>query len=164
MRQSGQIMHKTVHGLRSSYKAGCRCDLCKQAEAAYKRDLRRRQREDVGLYVTPAVPSLSLVTGGGAACPDLKSEHLTSENAANTGGAVESAVALEIEGLGAHHRPGLAAGALAMGRLLDNPKAVSTWPAAAAKLAHILDMLRRNSAGTKPKLASVREMTKPKLT
>jgi hypothetical protein len=154
--RNGQIMHESAHGMRRSYKAGCRCDLCKQAENEYRRGLRQRRREEVGEFVTRAVPSLSLVAGGGGAA-------LTSGNAANISGAVESAVSLEIEGLGAISRPGIAAAALALARVLDNPKAVSTQPAAAAKLAHLLDMLRKGSR-TKAKLASVRQMTRSERT
>jgi hypothetical protein len=150
MQQSGQIMHEYAHGSRQSYKRGCRCDLCKQAEREYKKDLRQRQREAVGEFVTPSV-TLSLVSGSGS---DFKSHPVSGS------GAVESAVALEIDELGPHQRPGLAAGALAMARILDNPKAVSTQPAAAAKLAQILETLRRTSTATKPKLASVRQMTR----
>jgi hypothetical protein len=147
-------MHENMHGLRKSYKAGCRCDQCKCAEREYKRDLRQKQREEVGEFVTQGVPSLSLVPGGGA-------EYVTSGNAANPRGAVESAVALEIESLGAISRPGVAAACLALAAVLDNPRAVSTKPAAAAKLVHLLEMLRKGS-NTSRKLASVRQMTSSK--
>lgn len=139
-------MHKNAHGMRRTYKAGCRCDQCKQAESAYKRDLRRRHREAVGEVVTGAAPSLSLVTGSGA-------EFLTSENT------VTAAVSLEISGIGAHLRPGLAAAAIALARVLDNPKAVSTQPAAAAKLSDLLKQFRKNSSGRQSKLAAVRSLT-----
>jgi hypothetical protein len=152
MRRKGQIMHESAHGMRSSYKAGCRCDLCKQAESAYKRGLRKRQREAVGEFVTRAVPSLSLVTGDGG-------EGLRLERDPSELGAVESAVLLEIEGLGAHHRPGLDAAALALARVLDNPKAVSTQPAAAKVLAQMLDKLRSLPGAHRGKLAVVRAMT-----
>jgi hypothetical protein len=73
-------------------------------------------------------------------------------------GAVEAAVQAEIEGLGSA-RTGLKATAIALARILDNPKAVSTQPAAAAKLADILETLRKNADGRKSKLATVRSMT-----
>jgi hypothetical protein len=145
-------MHEYAHGSRQSYKRGCRCDLCKCAEREYKRDLRQRQREEVGEFVTRGVPSLSLVAGGGSGL-------LTSGNAANSCGAVESAVAEEIAALEAHSRPGIEAACLALAAVLDNPKAVSTKPAAAAKLVHLLDTLRKGS-NTSRKLASVRQMTR----
>lgn len=141
-----------MHGLRRTYKAGCRCDLCKQAESAYKRDLRQRQREGVGEFVTQAV-TLSLVPGGTSTSVGVEVDSWC--------GAVESAVALEIAELTAHPRPGLEAAAAALARILDNPKATATKPAAAAKLVHILDMLRKSNAA-KPKLASVRSMTTEK--
>jgi hypothetical protein len=68
---------------------------------------------------------------------------------------------MEIEGLGAHHRPGLAAAALALARVLDNPKATSSKPAAAKVLAALLTQLRSVSArGRRGGLSVVREMTK----
>jgi hypothetical protein len=55
---------------------------------------------------------------------------------------------------------GLAAAALALARVLDNPKAVSTQPAAAKVLATTLDKLRSESArGRRGSLSVVREMT-----
>jgi hypothetical protein len=73
---------------------------------------------------------------------------------------VVEAVSLEIDGLGANLRPGLAAAALALARILDNPRAVSTQPAAAAQLVNILGQLRKSASGAKPKLAAVRQMTR----
>jgi hypothetical protein len=59
-------------------------------------------------------------------------------------------------------RPGLRAAALALAAVLDNPKATSTKPAAAAALVNMLDTLRKSTRGTRPKLASVRAMTSEK--
>jgi hypothetical protein len=76
-----------------------------------------------------------------------------------TPGPVEAGVEAEIAGL-AEARPGLAQIALAMARLLDNPRAVATQPAAAKVLAALLDKLRSASArGRRGALALVREMT-----
>jgi hypothetical protein len=147
-------MHENIHGLRQTYKAGCRCDLCKQAESEYKKDLRRRQREAVGEFVTPVTPALSLVT------PEV----VTANSQVSSLGAVEAAVAGEIEQLGPHRRPGVAAVALALARILDNPKAVSTQPPAAGQLVHAMNTLRKSATGAKPKLASVRAMTSKKST
>jgi hypothetical protein len=72
-------------------------------------------------------------------------------------------VAEEIDGLGAHDRPGLAAACLALAAILDNPKAVSTQPTAAAKLFHLLGQLHKSTVN-RPKLASVRRMTRPERT
>jgi hypothetical protein len=58
--------------------------------------------------------------------------------------------------LQAELRPGLAQAALELARLLDNPNAVNQKPAAAAKLADILDKLRKGADSRRSKLASVR--------
>ena len=79
------------------------------------------------------------------------------DNAAN----VESAVLAEINALdGSTVRPGLAAAAVAMARILDNPKAVSSQPPAARVLTSSLDKLRSASAqGRRGRLSVVRTMT-----
>ena len=57
-------------------------------------------------------------------------------------------------------RPGVAQIALALARILDSPKAVSSQPAAAKVLAALLDKLRAASArGSRGCLAVVRTMT-----
>jgi hypothetical protein len=57
-------------------------------------------------------------------------------------------------------RPGLAQVALALARILDNPKAVSSQPAAAKVLAALLEKLRSEFArGRRGKLALVRQMS-----
>ncbi|HWY00533.1 MAG TPA: hypothetical protein VNY55_11810 [Mycobacterium sp.] len=73
-------------------------------------------------------------------------------------GPVELAVEVEIAGL-AEARPGLAQIALSLAKILDNPRAVNQQPAAAAKLADILDRLRMGADARRSKLASVRQMT-----
>lgn len=74
---------------------------------------------------------------------------------------VESAVSVEVEGLGADPQPGLVAAALALARILDNPKAVSTQPAAAKVLVALLEKLRSVATrGHRGSLAVVRTMTK----
>jgi hypothetical protein len=71
-----------------------------------------------------------------------------------------AAVREEIEALGGVGRPGLAAAALALAAIFDNPKATSSQPPAAGALVNILNQLRKSAAGAKPKLAAVRQMTK----
>jgi hypothetical protein len=153
-------MAKIVSHGRRGYALGCRCDQCKCTEAAYQKDLRRRKAEAAGDFAAGQRPNLAVVTG-------LKNSLLTSTNA-DTGPAnmadepansVAAAVQSEIDALGSAARPGLAAAALALARILDNPKAVSTQPAAAAKLSDLLEQLRKNSNGRKSKLATVRAMT-----
>jgi hypothetical protein len=77
-----------------------------------------------------------------------------------TPGPVESAVNDEIGGLAAEARHGLAQAALAMARLLDDPRVKNQQPAAAKVLAALLDRLRSASAhGHRRNLALVRAMT-----
>ena len=74
-------------------------------------------------------------------------------------GPVESGVEVEIaESRQAQDRPGLAHTALALARMLDNPRAVSAQPAATRQLTVILDRLARSSH-RRAKLAVVKSMT-----
>lgn len=73
---------------------------------------------------------------------------------------VEAAVSEEIASLGNHHRPGLEATALALARIMDNPRATSTQPAAAKVLCALLDKLRSATArGNRGRLAVVRSIS-----
>jgi hypothetical protein len=56
-------------------------------------------------------------------------------------GPVEAGVEAEISDLAAEARPGLAQIALALARLMDDPRAVNQQPAAAKTLAMLLDKL-----------------------
>ena len=73
----------------------------------------------------------------------------------------EAAVAAEIAEMGSGVRPGLAAVCLAMAKVLDNNRAVSSQGAAAGQLVNALGQLRKHSKAAKPTLTSVRQMTKP---
>ena len=74
-------------------------------------------------------------------------------------GPVEAGVEAEIAEL-SEARPGIAHAALAMARVLNNPRAVSSRPAAAKVLAAPLDNLRLASARERRgNLASVRPLT-----
>jgi hypothetical protein len=124
------------HGTRRGYNEGCRCDDCKDAQRLYQRRYRERQALR---NVTPVSPD---------------------EVVPKFPGPVESAVKDEIGGVAAEARPGLVQAALAMARLLDNPKAVNQQPAAAKVLAGLLDKLHSASARGRPShLAVVRTMT-----
>jgi len=57
-------------------------------------------------------------------------------------------------------RAGLAAAALSLAAVLDNPRATSSKPAAAGALVNILNQLRKSASGSKAKLAAVRQMTR----
>jgi hypothetical protein len=86
--------------------------------------------------------------------------HPPSPNGLPDPGPVEQAVNDEIGGLAAEARPGLAQAALAMARLLDNPKAVNQQPAAAKVLTGLLDKLHSVSAGgRRGRLSLVKSMT-----
>lgn len=137
------------HGTRMCYQAGCRLEQCKEAESSYKRDLRRRKREAVGESAPPPVTALSLVSDSGT----------VPSTSGNTGLGAVSAVMKAIEALGDHQRPDLEAGALAMAAILDNPKAISTQPAAMAKMVDVMGQLRKSGDTKKSKLASIRSMT-----
>jgi hypothetical protein len=123
------------HGTRRRYVEGCRCEDCTAANRLYFRE----RRAGVGADQLRARPTQ----------PAQPSDP----------GAVESGVEAEIEGL-AEARPGLAQAALAIARVLDNPKAVATHPPAAKALAGLLEKLRSASAhGRRGNLALVRTMT-----
>jgi hypothetical protein len=85
------------HGTRRGYNDGCRCDDCKNAQRLYQQRYRER--------------SLSPVTH---VSPPLADP-----------GPVEWAVQDEIDGLAIEARPGLAAIALSLAQLMDDPKARS---------------------------------------
>jgi hypothetical protein len=121
------------HGTRRGYSEGCRCDDCRDAQRLYQQRYRERPR------------SLSSVT------------NVTP--AASSPGPAKAAVETEVAGL-ADARTGLAQVALAMARVLDNPRAVSSRLAAARVLGGLLDKLRSASAGgRRGRLALVRTMS-----
>jgi hypothetical protein len=123
------------HGTRRRYVDGCRCEDCTEANRLYFRHRR---------------------AAAGDASPPAAVDSLP---AAGTPGPVESGVQAEIAGL-SEDRPGLAQVALALARILDNQRAVSSQPAAAKVLAALLDKLHSVSArGRRGGLALVRTMT-----
>jgi hypothetical protein len=132
------------HGTRRRYIAGCRCEDCAEAERVYRRAYRQRKAAEGAASAGVSAPVVTLRTS-----PDTPQA-----------GAVEAAVELEITGLAqAEARPGLAQAALALARIMDNPKAISQQPAASKSLAEILDKLRKGADARKSRLASVRSMT-----
>lgn len=56
-------------------------------------------------------------------------------------------------------KPGLAAGALAMAKILDDPLALAQHPAAMARLAEVLATLGKGANSRRGKLAAVKAMT-----
>ncbi|WP_375485111.1 hypothetical protein [uncultured Mycobacterium sp.] len=120
------------HGTRQRYNQGCRCGGCSAANNRYQQGYRQRK----------LLPETAPV-------------------AADDPGPVELAVQAELDNLPAPtDRPGVAAAALAMARLLDNPRAVGSQPSAAKVLAGLLRDLRSASVrGRYGRLKVVREMT-----
>lgn len=165
------------HGTRKGYAMKCRCDLCRCAESEYQTARRRRIAEaeaklaEAEAPPTPSAPTLTVV-GKRRGRPPKKA--LTSANAdappANTPiryetpppGDVEAGIMAEIERLGvADVHPGLVGMAVSLAKVLDNPRAISAKPAAAAKLMDIRNELRKMPKA-EGKLASVRAMTSAK--
>jgi hypothetical protein len=71
------------------------------------------------------------------------------------------AVRQQLDELGViEDRPGLCAAALAMARLLDNPRAVPQHPAAAGQLVKMLGELSKAAHRPRGRLAAVQKMTK----
>jgi hypothetical protein len=104
------------HGTQRRYVEGCRCDDCKEAHRISARDYSERR-------------------ASGQTRPAAVHEYATSVVSTPTyePGPVESGVEAEIVGL-AELRPGLAQVALALAKILDNPRAVNQQPAAAKVL------------------------------
>jgi hypothetical protein len=124
------------HGTRRCYVGGCHCDACKAANRNYERE--RVARWANGL-TRPVV----------------------AEVAPSGPGPVETAIRQEIEGLAlAAARPSLVETAVSLGKILDNPRAISQQPAAAGKLVDILDTLHKRAV-PRGGLKLVRAMTAP---
>jgi hypothetical protein len=122
------------HGTRARYKAACRCDECRAAQAAYQ----ARYRDRV-LHGPPVAPGLQ------PAGP----------------GPVELGVQAQLAELGSGS-PALAAVAVALSQVLDHPRATSSKPAAAGQLVRVMDELVKGAA-RQPRggLRLVRQMTRP---
>jgi hypothetical protein len=141
-----------THGI-AKYNAGCRCDVCKKATSEYHRARRRRLAEATGDPSVPVGAGLRVING--AAEPPATSADTDPDGRPS----VVLGVSEAIESMAGHRRPDLAAAALALASVLDNPKAISTWPAAAAKMSDLMEQLRRSGDGKRSKLASIRSMT-----
>jgi hypothetical protein len=117
-------------GTNSRYAQGCRCDDCREGHKLKAREY--SQRKAAG-QVRPRAEVYEIHTPFPNGKPDLEP------------GPVEAGVQAEIVGV-ADVRPGLAATALALARLLDDPTARNQAPAAAKALVGVLDKLRSASA------------------
>jgi hypothetical protein len=129
------------HG-RTRYTRGCRCSVCKAAERDYQRNRYRRQR---GLPIDPPDP--------------FKLTVAESRQIASHDGSVVAAVRGELGAApAAAERPGLAAAALALAAILDDPQHVAVQPAAARQLVAILGTFSKRTQ-RRGKLAVVKSMT-----
>jgi hypothetical protein len=120
------------HGTANRYNQGCRCDAGKDSHRLRAADY--RQRSAAGGTVRPPVAVVSSSTAG----------HTAGVSEPSGPGPVEVGVQAEI-GAAAEARPGLAAVALALARVMDDPKAVNQQPAAAKVLVTVLDQLGKGS-------------------
>jgi len=121
------------HG-RGRYQRGCRCATCKEANRSYQRS--HRSKRTLRAVTTPPADETSGVTGP-----------------------VETAVESQLAGLpSAQERPGLAAIAIALARVLDDPSAVPHFAAAAHRLTEVLTTLTKSST-RRTRLSAVRNMT-----
>jgi hypothetical protein len=114
------------HG-RSRYARGCRCSVCTQAQRDYLRAYRGRKRR---LRPVPLLPD-DVAPSGQNYVP----------------GPCVAAVHAELATLGdLRGWQVLAAGAVAMARILDSGENVPTWPAAVKQLASLMETLHREAA------------------
>jgi hypothetical protein len=121
------------HGTRRSYNDGCRCDDCRDAQRLYQ----QRYREQALSPITKVTPARAVP------------------------GPVEAGVQAEIGGIATQARQGLAAMALSLAQLMDDPRAVNQKSAAAKVLTSLLEKLHEVGArGRHGHLAAVRTMTR----
>ncbi len=175
------------HGTRERYtSAKCRCRACTIANAEYTRNLRLRKRgispepsqspipasathvEDAPSLV--ASPPRGVVPADSSATVTALPSRLAAVAAAGRRvsppaetlpevGRVEAAVGEEISQLSARSRHvGLVENALAMARILDDRRLVTTHPSASRQLQATLNKLWSLSVGRGSKLASVASM------
>lgn len=130
------------HGTRSRYNAGCKCELCANAERQYKRDRRAKKREQAGT----SAPAASVIAQLPAAAAP----------ATESGETVEQSVQREIDKRDTSARPGLVATALALARVLDNRGALMQHASAAARLTDILNQIAGMATKTPSKVSALR--------
>lgn len=133
------------HGTRARYKSGCGCTACKLAENEYRKRLRQKKKAG------ELTPLKSVPAAVEAPPADPVPQPVES---------VEADVKAELDKLAASvDRTGVAAVAVSMARILDNPVAIAQHPAAAARLMESLDKLRKGGRRARGKLAAVKDMT-----
>lgn len=145
-KRDAEAFANTVEVTHSRYAQGCRCDDCREGHRLAAREY--SQRKSAG----QTRPHLSKIG-------HLRQNVATGENSPLEPGPVEAGVQAEIHGV-ADARPGLAQIALALARILDNPRAMSSQPAPAKVLASLMDKLRTAGVqGRGGRLAVVRTLT-----
>jgi hypothetical protein len=132
------------HG-RRGYRQGCRCEQCKLAEREYQQDLKRRKADS---EPESGNAGLAFLPGG--------------RGSVEVVGPRVAAFRLAMESLNGDKVPDLVAAAESLCEVLDNPKALSTRPAAAAKFAELMGQIRKSGDVKKSKLSSIRSMTSVK--
>jgi hypothetical protein len=127
------------HGTPRSYRRGCRCATCREAQRVYSRDKR--------------------LARAGLPCPDVQSIR-PDGLVVRRPGPVETGVLEEIAALStANARPGLVQVALAHARVMDDPGAVSQHASNGHRLAEALDKMRRGADSQVGRLATVRKIS-----
>jgi hypothetical protein len=133
------------HGSRTLYGRGCRCQRCADANREYQHEYKRRK----AARVTPTADDT---------VRELRIPPLPGEQPAGVG-RVEAAVFQEISGLSSRAvRPGLTQLALSLARTVDDECAVAQRAANGRMLFEVLERLRKTSAATEGRLASVRHL------
>lgn len=141
------------HGSRQSYADGCRCALCKGAQAEYRR---ANKAQKAGATVTSIGPP-GRRPKGAVSPPPVSAPVGVGPN--------EQATLEELATLtSAETRKAVAAGALTMARILDNPLALGQQPQAFARLSAAMADLRQGATRRKGRLASVQSLMKPTAT
>lgn len=144
----------TTHD-RAAYRRGCRCEVCCEANRVYAREHKRRKKSEIPVAATAPAKS------GRDTKPFILTTTSPAESDVTPRGRVVEAVARDLASCNAFdERPGLAATAMAMAELLDNPSATPQWPAAAARLTAILMEVVPAVPVRASGLAAVREMTR----
>jgi hypothetical protein len=150
------------HGTRARWASKCRCDDCNAANARYV-----RERRNLARGIASESPSSSHATGASVtALPSrLASVAAASQRTAAppaetvAPGRVEAAVSAEIGQLSARVKHvGLVENALAMARILDDRRLVTTHPSASRQLTASLSKLWSLSVGRSGKLETVAAM------
>lgn len=114
----------TDHGLRGYRNSGCRCDICLDAHAQYQRQYRARRKKSKG---------------------DVHAETVA-YRPVGVVGAVEIAVEAELATLSsAALKPSLAAAAIAMAKILDDPTLATSHPSSARQLNLAMAALRASA-------------------